>query len=92
MKAGTLTREDQGPRRQRRRGRVTPLGRGHQGGGEGWWVEDDDIPGVGISIAGGVEGMVCSCNHCDFFLFYFLISIIYCFYWGKHTTVLIPRC
>jgi len=56
----------------------------------------DDFPGVEISIAGGVGEMV-RANYCDlFFFFSFLISLIYCFYWGKmhncaHPTVLGTR-
>jgi len=38
---------------------IAPLGRSHQGGGEGVVVESyDDFPGVEISIAGGVGEMV----------------------------------
>jgi len=33
---------------------MTPLGRSHQGGGEGVVESYDDFPGVEISIAGGV--------------------------------------
>jgi len=55
----------------------------------------DDFPGVEISIAGGLGEMV-RANYCDrfffSFLFFFLISLIYCFYRCKCTTVLIPRC
>jgi len=51
MKARTPRRGAQGARRKRGRDRVTPLGRGHQGGEEGWWVHHDDFPGVAISIA-----------------------------------------
>jgi len=53
---------EEGGRPQRERGgcSITPLGRSHQGGGEGMVVEShDDFPGVEISIAGGVGEMVC---------------------------------
>ena len=49
------------------------------------------------NVGGGKEGSRSVVNHCDlflffsFFLFFFLISIINCFYRGKHTHVLIPR-
>jgi len=39
----------------------------------------DDFPGVEISIAGGVGEMVRVHKHANFF-FFFLISIINCFY------------
>jgi len=55
----------------------------------------DDFLGVEISIAGAVGEMV-RANYCDrfffFFFFFFLISLFHCFYRGKRTTVLIPRC
>jgi len=40
--------------------------------------------GVEISIAGGVSETE-DANYCDhsFFFSFFLISLIYCFYWGK---------
>ena len=44
---------------------IAPLGRSHQGGGEGVVVESHhDFPGVEISIAGGVGEMVRD-NYCD---------------------------
>jgi len=58
IKARTRTRESQGASRERRRGSITPLSRGHQGGGVEWCVDDDHFPGVEISIAGGLEQMV----------------------------------
>ena len=63
---GVNDEQEQEPRRQggkplrvRRGDSITPLGRSHQGGGEGVVVEsNDDFPGVEISIAGGVGEMV----------------------------------
>jgi len=53
------------PQRERRGCSITPLGKSHQGGGEGVVVEShDDFPGVEISIAGGVGEMV-RANYCD---------------------------
>jgi len=53
------------PLRERRGDSITPLGRSHQGGGEGVVVEShDDFPGVEISIAGVVGEMVRD-NYCD---------------------------
>jgi len=47
------------PQRERRGCSIAPLGRSHQGGGEGVVVAShDDFPGVEISIAGGVGEMV----------------------------------
>jgi len=64
--AGVNDEQEQEPRRgggkplrERRGDSITPLGRSHQGGGEGVVVEShDDFPGVEISIAGGVGEMV----------------------------------
>ena len=48
-------REGGRPQRERRGCSIAPLGRSHQGGGEGVEVEShNDFPGVEISIAGGV--------------------------------------
>jgi len=70
--AGVNDEQEQEPRRgggkplrERRGDSITPLGRSHQGGGEGEVVEShDDFPGVEISIAGGVGEMVRG-NYCD---------------------------
>ena len=64
--AGVNDEQEQEPRRgedkplrERRGDSITPLGRSHQGGGEGVVAEShDDFPGVEISIAGGVAEMV----------------------------------
>jgi len=61
---------------------IAPLGRSHEGGGEGVLVEShDDFPGVEISSAGGIGEMVRG-NHCDrfFFFFFFFKSYVHCFY------------
>ena len=60
------------PLRERRGCSIAPLGRSHQGGGEGVVVEShDDFPGVEISIAGGVGEMV-RANYCDHFFLSFV--------------------
>ena len=47
------------PQKERRGDSMTPLGRSHQGRGEGVVVDPTtSIPGVEISIAGGVGEMV----------------------------------
>jgi len=70
-RASTMNRNnnpvEEGGRPQRERGgcSIAPLGRSHQGGGEGVVVEShDDFPGVEISIAGGVGKLVRD-NYCD---------------------------
>ena len=60
----------------------------------GRWMEVTMISrGVEISIAGGIAETE-DANYSDLFFylfFFFLISIINCFYGGKRTPVLIPR-
>jgi len=78
-KARSPKRGAQWARRERGRGSVTALGRGHEGGAEGRWVHDDAIPSVEISIAGGVEEMVCHSNYRNFFYFLLFLFISFKF-------------